>query len=93
MTNVYVHDPKLGIHYQEDTDMKLWLIKQKHDVLILFSGTEEDMMEYQKDNEKKIIVIYAFSDLLLDYMNIIGDRKILPILPQNKYVQVGEQVL
>ena len=93
MPNVYLHDSRLGISYQEDTDLKLWLVKQKGNILILFGGNEKEMEEYKENNESEILAAYPFSELLLNYINLIGDRGALPILPINKYIQASEQVL
>lgn len=93
MTNVYLHDSELGIHYQEDGDTKLWVVKQKKESLVFFGGTEEEMEKYHRDNEEKILDVYAFSDMLMDYMNLVGDAKLRPVMPIGKYLSMGEQVL
>lgn len=93
MTNVYLHDSQLGIHYQEDSDVKLWIIKQKGSSLVFFSGTPIEIKEYHKNNKTQIIEVFAFSDMLLEYMNIVGDKDLRPVMPLEKYVSAGEQVL
>ena len=93
MPNIYLHDPELGIHYQEDTEMKLWIIKEKPNAIVFYAGTEEEMEKYTEKNKSQIDVIYAFSELLSDFMNLVGDNKVLPVLPLDKFVQAGEQVL
>lgn len=93
MTHFYLHDPELGIHYQEDTELSLWVIKTKDNAMVLFAGTNEEIDEYVEENKNRVNFCEPFSALLTDFSNVVGDIRVLPLMSNKKATSVTEQVL
>lgn len=92
MANFYLHDPELGIHYQEDKDMSLWVIKTKDNAMVLFVGSQEEIDEYCEEHER-VVFCEPFSQMLTEFSNLVGDVRVLPVMSERKFGEVSEQVL